>query len=79
MRIPLGRALLALLCVPLIGACERSRPAERAGAAIDRAGTNTGQALGRAADDTGRAINRAADDTGSALNRAGDWVRNKTN
>jgi hypothetical protein len=79
MRLTSSRTLLALLCVLAMGACERTRPAERTGAAIDRAGTNTGQALGRAADDTGRALNRAADDTGAALNRAGDWVRNKTN
>ena len=68
MRLTPARAVLALLCVLVVGACERNRPAERAGAAIDRAGSRTGEALGR-----------AADDTGAALNRAGDWVRNKTN
>ena len=57
-----------MLVLLLLGACERSRPATRAGEAIDRAGTATGQALGR-----------AAEDTGAALNRAGNWVRERTN
>jgi hypothetical protein len=68
MRITPAPTLLAMLGVLLVSACERTRPAERAGAAIDRAGSRTGDALGR-----------AADDTGAALNRAGDWVRSRTN
>jgi hypothetical protein len=68
MRITPARALLAMLCVLLVTACERTRPVERAGAAIDRAGSRTGEALGR-----------AAENTGAALNRAGEWVRDRTN
>ena len=64
----LHRSLFALVGLLALAACESSRPATRAGEAIDRAGSRTGQALGR-----------AADDTGAALNRAGDWVRARTN
>lgn len=60
------RVLALLLCLAAI-ACERTRPAERAGEAIDKAGTATGAALGR-----------AAESTGNALNRAGVWVRDRT-
>ena len=56
-----------LLCLA-VAACERTKPAERTGEAIDRAGTRTGEALGR-----------AAESTGNALNRAGEWVRDRTN
>lgn len=65
---PRGRGVApALLALLLLAACESSRPATQAGAAIDRAGTETGAALGR-----------AADSTGAALERAGGWVRNRT-
>jgi hypothetical protein len=68
MRIRPTRVLVAALCMLLVTACERTRPAERAGAALDTAGSRTGEALGR-----------AADDTGAAIGRAGDWVRARTN
>ncbi|MCO6418009.1 hypothetical protein JYK14_17845 [Siccirubricoccus sp. KC 17139] len=61
------RALAALLCLVLLGACESRRPAERTGEALDRAGSRTGEALGR-----------AAHSTGAAIGRAGDWVRDRT-
>jgi hypothetical protein len=59
---------LAVLCVLLLSACERTRPAERAGTALDRAGSRTGEAVGR-----------AAENTGAAIGRAGEWVRGRTN
>ncbi len=65
---PAGRVIGATILVLTLAACESSRPATRAGSAVDRAGTATGQAVGR-----------AADNTGAALNRAGDWVRDRTN
>jgi hypothetical protein len=58
-------ALLALMGA--LPACQSRAPAERTGAAIDRAGTRTGQAVGR-----------AADSTGAALERAGGWVQERT-
>lgn len=67
MRPALRLIAVALLIVPA-AACESSRPATRAGAAIDRAGSATGNAVGR-----------AAENTGQALGRAGDWVRDRTN
>ncbi len=68
MRIALCRALVAVTFVTLVAACERTRPAERTGEALDRAGSRTGQAVGR-----------AAEGTGAAIGRAGDWVRDRTN
>jgi hypothetical protein len=68
MRMNPARALLAVLCVLLATACERTRPAERTGEALDRAGSRTGEAVGR-----------AAEDTGAAIGRAGNWVRDRTN
>lgn len=43
---------LLLACL-LLAACESRGPAERAGAAIDRAGSRTGEAVGGAAERTG--------------------------
>jgi hypothetical protein len=60
-----GLALLAL--AGALTACESRSPGERAGGAIDRAGTRTGEAVGR-----------AFDATGNALHRAGEWVQEKT-
>ncbi len=68
MRTTIGRVLTAALCALLVAACERTRPAERTGEALDRAGSRTGEALGR-----------AAESTGAAIGRAGDWVRDRTN
>jgi hypothetical protein len=68
MRMTPSRALLAALCVLLVTACERTRPAQRTGEALDRAGSRTGEAVGR-----------AAESTGAAIGRAGDWVRDRTN
>jgi hypothetical protein len=68
MRTMICRALVAALCVTFVAACERTRPAERTGEALDRAGSRTGQAVGR-----------AAENTGAAIGRAGDWVRDRTN
>jgi hypothetical protein len=67
MRPAFTLAAAALLAMSTV-ACESSRPATRAGAAVDRAGTATGSAVGR-----------AAENTGQALGRAGDWVRDRTN
>lgn len=58
---------LASLSLLLLAGCESQSPAARAGAAIDKAGTESGQAVGR-----------AANATGGALERAGDWVRRRT-
>jgi hypothetical protein len=60
-------AAAAALCLLGLTACESQRPATRAGAAIDRAGSQTGQA-----------VERAADTTGGAIERAGAWVRQRT-
>ena len=60
----LGLALLAGLA---LSACEQTHPMTNAGAALDRAGTQTGDAIGRA----GQA-------TGNAVNRAGQWIQDKT-
>lgn len=62
-----ARLTLALL-VLVLAACESSRPATRAGEALDRAGSRTGDAVGR-----------AAEGTGAAIGRAGEWIRNRTN
>lgn len=58
---------MACLGLLLLAGCESRQPAARAGAALDKAGTESGQAIGR-----------AANATGGALERAGDWVRRKT-
>jgi hypothetical protein len=63
----LRTALLLAAMGMVAAACESSRPATRAGEALDRAGSQTGAALGR-----------AAEDTGAALGRAGNWVRDRT-
>ena len=60
------RLLAALLL--LLTACESSRPATRAGEALDRAGSATGRAVGT-----------AAENTGDAIGRAGGWIRGRTN
>ena len=53
-RIFLAGLLVATL--PMIAACEREGPAERAGKSVDRATERTGEAI----QDTGRAIERKA-------------------
>ncbi len=62
------RVVAILACVLLVAACERTRPAQRTGEALDRAGSRTGEAVGR-----------AVESTGAALGRAGNWVRDRTN
>lgn len=63
----LARGALAATLLLALAACRSEGPAERTGAAIDRAGSRTGAAVGR-----------AAENTGDALERAGDWVRDRT-
>jgi hypothetical protein len=63
-RLLIVASFLALFAA---GGCERTRPATRAGEALDQAGSRTGAAIGEAA--------RA---TGGALERAGTWVRERT-
>lgn len=60
-------AILAMIALFGLTACERDRPATQAGAAVDRAGTATGNAVGR-----------AGQSTGNAVNRAGTWVKDKS-
>ena len=61
------RVFAALLLLSL-AACESSRPATRAGEALDRAGSATGRAVGN-----------AAEGTGAVIGRAGEWIRGRTN
>jgi hypothetical protein len=66
---PSRRFACWILCTGIlaVAGCESRQPAARAGAAIDKAGTESGQAIGR-----------AATATGGALERAGGWVRRRT-
>ncbi|APH58195.1 Hypothetical protein GbCGDNIH6_7329 [Granulibacter bethesdensis] len=61
-------ALIATSGLLGLTGCEREAPMQRAGAALDRAGTKTGEAVGTAADKTGK-----------AMNNAGQWVDQKVN
>jgi hypothetical protein len=58
-------AIIGLVGLTALSACESERPATRAGAALDRAGTATGNAVDNAAQATGNAANR----TGNYIDR----------
>ncbi|MFC3127757.1 hypothetical protein ACFOD4_22050 [Pseudoroseomonas globiformis] len=58
--------MAGMLGMLLLAGCERGRPMERTGEALDRAGSRTGTALGG-----------AAQATGGALSRAGHWMEQR--